>query len=170
MMKIGTKSILIGEHQFLLHPLFVLRGWLKLYGRPSWRELVAIVVHDWGYWGCPNMDGPEGEQHPVRGARIAYRLAGEDAADQVLRHSRFICRQARLDPSKLCFADKHASAYMPTWLWVLLGKLSGEIDEYICHPKYDPDVPGYNNPCPFAWHRRYRSFASKFLLDAATAS
>ena len=169
-MRIGTKSLLFGEHQFVLHPVFVLWGWVRLYGRPSWRELVAIVVHDWGYWGSPNMDGPEGEEHAVRSARIAIGLAGEQAAMQVMYHSRFVCRRVQAAPSRLCYADKWASAYMPTWLWVLLGRLSGELDEYVCHPKYDQDVPGYDSPCPYAWHRRYRTFASRFLLSASTAS
>ena len=45
-MKLGTKSLLFGCHQFVLHPLFVLVAWWRLYGRPSWRMVVAIIVHD----------------------------------------------------------------------------------------------------------------------------
>jgi hypothetical protein len=74
-MKIGTKSVLFGAHQFLIHPWFVAAGWWKLYGFP--RDLwlwIAFFVHDIGYWGKPNMDGPEGELHPWTGARILYRL------------------------------------------------------------------------------------------------
>ena len=74
-MKIGTKSILFGAHQFLLHPLFVALAWWQLYGFP-WdpRLWVAFFVHDLGYWGKPNMDGPEGEEHPLLGAAIMGRL------------------------------------------------------------------------------------------------
>lgn len=74
-MKIGTKSVLFGAHQFLLHPLFVAVAWWRLYGFP-WdpRLWVAFFVHDLGYWGKPNMDGPEGEEHPWLGARIMGRL------------------------------------------------------------------------------------------------
>jgi|WetSurMetagenome_2_1015567.scaffolds.fasta_scaffold00003_170 hypothetical protein len=70
-MKIGTKSILFGAHCFLIHPLFVLLAWWKLYGFP-WdpRLWIAFFVHDLGYWGKPNMDGPEGETHPDLGAKI----------------------------------------------------------------------------------------------------
>jgi len=32
------------------------------------------VIHDWGYWGKPNMDGPEGERHPWLGARVMHVL------------------------------------------------------------------------------------------------
>jgi hypothetical protein len=74
-MKIGTKSVLFGAHCFLLHPWFVAAGWWKLYGFP-WdpRLWVAFFVHDLGYIGKPNMDGHEGETHPLFGARILSRL------------------------------------------------------------------------------------------------
>jgi len=72
-MKIGTKSILFGAHQFLLHPVFVAWAWIQLYGFP-WdpRVWIAFFVHDLGYWGKPNMDGPEGETHVELGARIMH--------------------------------------------------------------------------------------------------
>lgn len=74
-MKVGTKSILFGYHQFLIHPLFVALAWWKLYGFP-WdpRLWVAFFVHDVGYWGKPNMDGAEGESHPFVGAKIMGAL------------------------------------------------------------------------------------------------
>jgi len=64
-MHMGTKSLLFGYHQLLLHPLFVWAGWLKLYGW-TWdpRVVLAFFVHDIGYFGKPNMDGLEGKQHP----------------------------------------------------------------------------------------------------------
>lgn len=75
-MKIGTKSLLFGVHQFIVHPVVVGRAWRALYGRwPNLNEWIAIMVHDWGYWGCPNMDGPEGRRHPEKSACIAYTLA-----------------------------------------------------------------------------------------------
>ncbi len=76
-MRIGTKSVLFGAHCFFIHPWFVALGWWKLYGFP-WKPWlwIAFVVHDLGYVGKPNMDGPEGEEHPWTGARIMYRLQG----------------------------------------------------------------------------------------------
>lgn len=70
-MKIGTKSVLFGAHCFLIHPWFVVAAWWKLYGFP-WdpRLWIAFFVHDLGYIGKPNMDGPEGETHVELGARI----------------------------------------------------------------------------------------------------
>lgn len=74
-MKIGTRSLLFGVHQFLWHPVTVVIAWRKLYGRlPHWHELIAIALHDIGYWGLPNIDGAEGREHPVRGAAAASRL------------------------------------------------------------------------------------------------
>lgn len=70
-MKIGTRSLLFGIHQVILHPFFVALGWWKLYGFPFDPRLwAAFFVHDLGYFGKPNMDGPEGEQHPLAGAAI----------------------------------------------------------------------------------------------------
>lgn len=74
-MNVGTKSILFGVHQFLWHPLTVGLAWFALYGKwPKWHEWVAIFCHDLGYWGCPNMDGEEGQRHPVRGADLTANI------------------------------------------------------------------------------------------------
>lgn len=74
-MKVGTKSVLFGAHCFFIHPLFVAAAWTKLYGFPTDPRLwVAFYVHDLGYWGKPNMDGPEGEAHVELGASIMHRL------------------------------------------------------------------------------------------------
>jgi hypothetical protein len=74
-MKIGTKSLLFGVHQFAIHPWFVALAWRRLYGFP-WdpRLWVSFFVHDLGYWGKPNMDGPEGETHPFTGAAVMGAL------------------------------------------------------------------------------------------------
>lgn len=74
-MTIGTKSVLYGAHCFFLHPWFVALAWWRLYGFP-WdpRLWAAFCVHDLGYIGKPNMDGPEGETHPLFGARLMTRL------------------------------------------------------------------------------------------------
>lgn len=130
-MRIGTKSILFGVHQFLWHPLTVLRAWRKLYGRPTWREAVCIMIHDWGYWGCPNMDGVEGEQHPIRGALLAMGLFLDmQYYYLVLDHSRHYARTQEREPSKLCWADKLSILYEPAWFYLLRARLSGEVKEY----------------------------------------
>ena len=74
-MTVGTKSVLFGAHCFFLHPWFVATAWWRLYGFP-WdpRLWVAFFVHDIGYFGKPNMDGEEGEMHPITGAAIIAHL------------------------------------------------------------------------------------------------
>lgn len=63
-MKVGTKSLLFGAHNIFIHPFLVFIAWWRLYGFPADPRLwVAFIVHDWGYLGKPNMDGPEGETH-----------------------------------------------------------------------------------------------------------
>lgn len=71
-MTIGTRSVLYGAHCFFIHPFFVAWAWWKLYGFP-WdpRLWVVFFVHDLGYLGLPNIDGPEGKDHVFLGAKIA---------------------------------------------------------------------------------------------------
>lgn len=72
-MKVGTKSILFGVHAFWWHPITVAIAWIRLYGFPfDPRIWIAFLVHDLGYLGKPNMDGPEGKKHPETGARIMH--------------------------------------------------------------------------------------------------
>lgn len=139
-MKIGTKSLLFGVHQVFLHPLFVFAGWVKLYGLPNWKELICIIIHDWGYWGCGDMDGIQGSHHPYWAADIISMNIGLEGFEfnpkskyywLCLLHSRFLSKRLEMKPSKLCWADKLGSALYPPWLWVLFGTLTGEIKEYM---------------------------------------
>jgi hypothetical protein len=130
-MKMGTKSVLFGAHQFLIHPLFVALAWWKLYGFP-WHPLLwlAFYVHDLGYWGKPNMDGPEGERHVEFGANLMKRF-GREWGLFCLLHSRFYAKRMNVGFSRLCVADKLAIALTPAWLYLPMARLSGEINEYI---------------------------------------
>lgn len=126
----GSKSLLFGVHQFIWHPATVLIAWIRLYGRPNWKEVICIIVHDWGYWGSPNMDGEEGECHPEIGARIAGALFGREYYDLCLLHSRHYARKVNREPSRLCWADKMSIIHDPWWFYLLRACLSGEIKEY----------------------------------------
>jgi hypothetical protein len=156
---IGTKSVLFGAHQFLLHPLFVAAAWWKLYGFPSDPRLwAAFAVHDLGYWGKPNMDGDEGERHPAFGAALMGRWFDRDASRShpltravsalcdwlwgnapqgrswyhfTLCHSRFMARRLGVPFSRLCVADKLAGCLEPDWLYLARVILTGEIAEYM---------------------------------------
>ena len=129
-MKIGTKSVLAGAHCFFLHPWFVAWGWWKLYGFPLDPRLwLAFFVHDLGYIGRPNMDGPEGEEH-VRFGAYVMKLFGMNWYWLCLLHSRYYAKKMGVSPSRLCAADKLAIALTPWWLYLPMVRFTGEIREY----------------------------------------
>jgi hypothetical protein len=149
-MKMGTKSILFGAHQFMIHPWFVAAAWWRLYGFPTDIRLwVAFFVHDIGYWGMPNMDGFEGEMHPYLGARVMrwlfdYQLVWTHSHVTelspltcspwfcfTLNHSRFLAKKHPTRHSRLCVADKLALAMTWRWLYLICTNLTGEIHEYM---------------------------------------
>ena len=136
-MNVGTKSVLFGVHQFLIHPVIVARAWWIVHEEwPELHEWAAIITHDLGYWGSPNMDGDHGEQHPERIAawwRKYFGDFGYKVAVEVLGHSRFHAAKNNLPLSRLFQPDKLASALYPRWLYLILGNLSGEIHEYMKH-------------------------------------
>lgn len=130
-MNVGTRSILFGAHQFILHPLILFMAWWKLYGFPTDPRLwVAFLVHDLGYWGKPNMDGPEGETHVELGAKIMAQLFGKEWGNFCLYHSRFYAKRDGAHFSRLCVADKQAIVMDPWWLYLPRVLLSGEVWEY----------------------------------------
>jgi hypothetical protein len=152
-MKIGTKSVLLGAHCFFLHPWFVAWAWWQLYGFPRDPRLwVAFFVHDIGYWGKPNMDGPEGESHPIVGGNIMRRLFDEtwwlsefmnrrwgqlppgphvdSWGSWTALHSRYYANSVGAGFSPLCVADKQAIALTPGWLFTPLAWATGELKEY----------------------------------------
>jgi hypothetical protein len=138
-MKIGTKSLLFGVHQFAIHPIMVLWAWWIIYRRfPCLYELFAIITHDWGYWGSSNMDGEEGTEHPERIAQWWRENGGARSsmfywkiADEIAGHSRFHVAKYGGNLSRLFRADKLATVLYPRWLYLLLANLSGEIKEYM---------------------------------------
>jgi hypothetical protein len=130
-MRVGTKSLLFGVHQVFIHPVFVAKAWIRLYGVSlDPRVWLCFVVHDWGYFGCRDMDGEDGERHVELGARIAS-IFGDEWRDFCLYHSRFHAKKAGRPFSRLCVADKAAIYETPKWLYLFLGGLSGEIKEYL---------------------------------------
>lgn len=152
-MKIGTKSVLFGAHCFFLHPWFVAWAWFKLYGWENvyigWqhntepaihvqqmtslrdpRLWLAFFIHDLGYWGKPNMDGEEGEYHPLWAATLMLNWFGPVWYWFMLLHSRFLAKAVCCTPSALCWADKLALSVTPWWLYLPMVKMTGEIREY----------------------------------------
>jgi len=135
-MRVGTKSILFGAHCFLLHPWFVAAAWWRLYGFPWDPHLwLAFGLHDLGYWGKPNMDGPEGERHVEWGAGIMGRWFGPEWRDFCLYHSRFYAKRDGKPFSRLCVADKLSIALTPAGLYLPMVRWTGEIREYMALAK-----------------------------------
>lgn len=150
-MTIGTKSVLFGAHCFFLHPFFVAAAWWKLYGFPFDPRLwLAFAIHDLGYVGKPNMDGPEGETHPIFAACVMTRLFDSFISASTERnlpalgpwgfftllHSRYFAKSLGMQPSQLCMADKLAIALTPAWLYLPMVRATGEIHEYRAHAKH----------------------------------
>jgi hypothetical protein len=157
--RVGTKSVLYGAHCFFLHPWFVALAWWKLFGFP-WSPIlwVSFFVHDLGYFGKTNMDGPEGEEHPKLGGQIMTTLFDEEPTiiwqDGPLRkntkdyvwvdgeaygkwgqfsllHSRYYAKALGLPFSRLCVADKLSFPLTPRWLYLPAVCATGEIREYL---------------------------------------
>jgi hypothetical protein len=183
-MKVGTRSVLFGYHCILLHWFFVAWGWVSLYGlrrvrigeqlAPRGGRLVvfasilnprvwlAFLAHDIGYWGSPNMDGAEGERHPEVGAAFMQRHWGTAWREFCLYHSRFYAKRDGAPPSSLCYADKVAFLKYPTWLIVLLVRLSGEGKEYLANHSRDnagrPYTPNY-----WVWARGVKEYVQEWV-------
>jgi len=130
-MTTGTKSILYGTHQFLIHPFYVFIGWWRLYGFP-WdpRLWFCFLVHDLGYLGKSDIEGKTGRQHVEFGAKIAGFLFGKRFYNECLGHSRYYATEQNIPLSRLCYADKLAFVIEPIWLYLFKACLSGEIKEY----------------------------------------
>jgi hypothetical protein len=161
---VGSRSVLFGAHCFFLHPWFVAVAWCKLNGFP-WdpRLWVAFIVHDIGYFGKPNIDGPEGEAHPQFGAGLMHSLfdrpccvwksGGETWADQrwyefTLFHSRHYAKRLGRQPSRLCYADKLSFVLEPRWLYLLRVRLGGELVEFLANAAKRGEPVGD----AYAWH------------------
>ena len=143
-MRVGTKSLLFGVHQFIWHPLTVLLAWRQLYKRwPTPREAICILIHDFGYWSLPNMDDEEGSRHPEWAYRfVLYRLRwGVNWAMFCLLHSRHYARGFGSEPSLLCWADKLSILFDPPWFYLFRARLSGELAEYRQCAAYAGVVP-----------------------------
>ncbi len=170
-MQVGTKSILFGVHQFLLHPPLVALGWWKLYGFP-WnpRLWLCFIIHDWGYWGCADMDGKEGEEHPWWAAFFMWDCGfGEEWHELCLGHSRFLAKERGKEPSRLCYADKLAIVYLPWWIAIPLASLAGELEEYRSlardgkYSKMQPDRESARE-----WYRKVQAYLRKWVEKETT--
>lgn len=127
---VGTRTLIMGYHQVLIHPVLVMVAWTKLYGFTfDVRIWIAALVHDLGYAGKKDTDGESGNAHPRLGGRIMDILFGKDWGDFARGHSAGYCADNGLEMSRLYVADKLAGALLPVKWHVVLLTLSGEIGE-----------------------------------------
>jgi hypothetical protein len=182
-MRIGTKSVLFGAHCFFLHPWFVAWGWWKLYGFPFDPRLwFAFFLHDIGYLGKPNMDGPEGERHVEIGAKLMSALFDKhrnhydiylDDGTRIgkwgklcLFHSRYYAKANDAQPSKLCFADKLSFPLTPRWMYLPAVTMTGEINEYLRNAQKADS--GHWKPTGYdkkLWHRQLCEYMTKWVEE-----
>lgn len=171
---IGTRSVLLGAHCFFLHPWFVAAAWRRLYGFPFDPRLwFAFFLHDAGYVGCRNIDGPEGERHPEFGAKIMHWLFGHDPFydqgdyrwhDFVLLHSRYFAKKLGRPFSPLCVADKLAFCLTPKWLYLPMVKLTGELSEYLANAKFGASK-GVVDTTPSEWWDSLSSYMQRWVAE-----
>ena len=134
LLPVGSRSLLFGVHLFWFHPLMVAYAWWRLYGFPKDLRLwLSFALHDLGYWGRRDMDGPDGERHVELGADLMGTLFGEDWRQFTLLHSRFYAQRLGLPPSRLCMADKYSFVLEHRAFYLWRARLSGEIHEYLSH-------------------------------------
>lgn len=155
--------MLFGVHAFWWHPITVWVAWVRLYRRiPDWAETVAIVCHD-NYWGLPNIDGPEGKQHPAAGARLARFFGGRRSEALARFHSRSFSEAAGRSPSALCAPDKASIYCEPPWFYMLRARLSGELEEFIRNGQRER---GLTFPQPaLCWFRQYRESVDEEFMN-----
>lgn len=136
----GTRSYLIGCHQFFLHPLFVLLAWkLEYHSRPKWWEIICIFLHDIGICQRQYLSNDKAKVgHWEQGAKLVCRIVGT-----IIDDSRYWVWNRKKDPwempfwmqayllcaghcpeesgfpeSKLSRADKRSWLVAPMWwLW-----------------------------------------------------
>jgi len=128
----GTRSYLIGCHQFLLHPLWVLLAWRFEYKSwPKWWELICIFLHDIGICGRQYLSDDKAKKgHWMLGAWWTYLIVWKLSRNPYLGHSAAwtcaghcpeessILPHLPVQESKLSIADKRSWLVAPVyWMW-----------------------------------------------------
>lgn len=171
-MKLGTKSIFLGAHQFILHPVCLAIAWRRLYGFPwQWQLWACFLFHDLGYWGKGDIDGADGTRHPELGADLVGRMTGSwEWYFFCLCHSRTYAKRMNRKPSRLCVADKLAFVITPRWFYLWGTGLTGELSEYMANgrnakapPCTRAEVSCLHSGHPQSWHVGLRSYMLRWV-------
>lgn len=113
----GTRSLLIGCHQFIMHPIQVIRGWKWWFGYwPKPWQVICIFLHDVGLFGRQYLSDHEAKNgHWKFGAKIAKRLFGPKGYLFCAGHT----PESGHTKSDLWYADKASWLVAPMWwLWL----------------------------------------------------
>lgn len=122
----GTKSYLMGCHQFLLHPFWVLIAWrLEYRSWPKWWEVICVFLHDIGICGRQYLSDDKAKKgHWRRGAEMASKTVCRIKDDgHLVNLAWFMCgghcpEESGHRESKLFRADKASWLVAPMWwLW-----------------------------------------------------
>lgn len=128
-MKEGTKSVLFGCHNPVLHGLCVLAAWRITYKSwPKWWQIICIFLHDIGVWGRQYLsDDTAKNGHWEKGANLAFHVfwylsPRRRRAYLAHRAYQFIgghCpEESGYCRSELWFPDKRSWLVAPmAWLW-----------------------------------------------------
>lgn len=108
----GTKSLICGCHD-ILHPIWVLWSWKKIYKKwPKCWEVVCIFLHDIGHIGLNYLsDVRQKDVHWVLGAQICRMLFGQKGFDFVAGH----VLKSEFPKSRLFEPDKYSWTVAPLW-------------------------------------------------------
>lgn len=121
----GTKSYLIGCHQFLLHPLWVLLAWrLEYKSWPKWWELICIFLHDCGVCGRQYLSDDKAKiGHWEKGADLSFKVVwhlGQHRRSYLAYRSHDLVaghcpEESGYCESRLSRADKRSWLVVPMW-------------------------------------------------------
>ena len=120
----GTKSYLIGCHQFFWHPLWVLMAWrLEYKSWPKWWEIICIFLHDVGICGREYLSDDSAKRgHWKMGADLSEIIICRITGDCRLSfHADFLCgghapKESGYSESRLFRPDKRSHLVCPKWL------------------------------------------------------
>jgi len=121
----GTKSYLIGCHQFFFHPLWVLIAWrLEYKSWPKWWEIICIFLHDIGICGRQYLSDDEAKKgHWKLGANLTYGIVLRYFRNTKAISAYLLCaghcpEESGFPESKLFRPDKRSYLVAPMWwLW-----------------------------------------------------
>ena len=126
-MQEGTKSVLFGCHNPIIHGVLVLFTWrIEYKSWPKVWQIICIFIHDIGVWGKPYISDPKSKNgHWKKGAYFAAWLFNLKLLRSFkLENKPFLLiaghcpSESKYPQSMLFYPDKKSWLIAPTWwLW-----------------------------------------------------